>query len=142
MGTILEITPELSINENELVYSFFQSSGPGGQNVNKVSTAVRLRFNALASESLSAEIKQRLIRLAGRRLNAQGEIIIEARQYRTQELNRQAARLHLVSLLQMAAEPPKTRHRTRPTLASKQRRLVEKKKRGETKRMRRSFLEE
>jgi ribosome-associated protein len=134
---MIQITDRISFDESELEEEFILSSGPGGQNVNKVSTAVRLRFNLLGSPSLPAEVKERLVRVAGRRVTADGSLVIEARQYRSQERNRQAALERLVRLIQQAAEPPKPRRKTRPTQASKQRRLESKRKRSEVKRLRR-----
>lgn len=139
MGELLAITPEVAIDQDELVITYFQSSGPGGQNINKVATAVRLRFSIVASKSLSEEVKHRLFHLAGKRVTAQGDLIIEARQHRTQELNRQTASARFIELVQLAADLPKTRHKTRPPKASKQHRLAEKKRRGELKRLRRSY---
>ena len=134
---MIEITPSIHIDEQEVEFAFIRSAGPGGQNVNKVSTAVQLRFDLAGSTSLPPEVKQRLARLAGRRLTSQGTLVIEARQQRTQEQNRQAAIDRLVRLIRMALEPPKPRHRTRPTRASIARRLESKRRRGETKRLRR-----
>jgi len=134
---MIRITDGISIDEGELEEEFVLSSGPGGQNVNKVSTAVRLRFDALGSASLPAEVKERLVRLAGRRMTADGSLIIEARQYRSQERNRQAALERLVHLIQQAAVPPKPRRKTQPTQASKLRRLEAKRKRSQVKRLRR-----
>ncbi len=133
---MIEITPAIKIGEQEIQLDFIRSAGPGGQNVNKVSTAAQLRFNVYASSSLPEEVKQRLVKLAGRRMNSEGILIIEARQYRTQEQNRQAAVQRLVRLIQQAAEPPKPRHKTKPTQASIQRRLEAKRRRSEIKRMR------
>ncbi len=134
---MIHITDGISIDEGELEEEFVLSSGPGGQNVNKVSTAVRLRFDALGSASLPVEVKERLVRLAGRRMTADGSLIIEARQYRSQERNRQAALERLVHLIQQAAVPPKPRRKTQPTQASKLRRLDAKRKRSQVKRLRR-----
>lgn len=136
MAGLIRITPHIALDSGEIREEFIQATGPGGQNVNKVATAVRLRFDVLASPSLPEEIKQRLLRLAGKRITAQGELVIEGRQYRTQEQNRQAALERLVHLIQAATEKPKLRHKTRPTLASRQRRLAEKKHKGEIKRLR------
>ena len=134
---MIEITPSVQINDEEVELVFIRSPGPGGQNVNKVSSAVQLRFNVLSSPSIPQEVKQRLIKLAGRRVTSEGVLIIEARQYRSQERNRQTALERLVRLIQQACEPPKPRHKTKPTHAATLRRLETKRKRGEIKRMRR-----
>jgi len=134
---MIEITPSIQIDEREVEFIFTRSPGPGGQNVNKVSSAVQLRFNVRETSSLPVEVKQRLERLAGRRMTSDGILIIEARQYRSQERNRQAAQERLIRLIQQAVEPPKPRHKTKPTRASMMRRLESKRKRGETKRLRR-----
>jgi len=134
---MIEITPSLRIDEKEIEVAFVRSPGPGGQNVNKVSSAVQLRFNVQESSSLPEEVKKRLVRLAGKRMTSNGILIIEARQYRFQEQNRQAAQERLTRLIRQALEPPKPRHKTRPTRASVTRRLESKRKRGETKRLRR-----
>ena len=134
---MIEITPSIKLDEQEIEFVFIRSPGPGGQNVNKVSSAVQLRFNSLESPALTVEVKQRLTRLAGRRMTSEGTLIIEARQYRSQERNRQAALVRLIRLIQQAAEPPKPRHKTSPTRASVLRRLEAKRKRSETKRLRR-----
>ncbi len=136
---MIEITPSLSIDENELQYDFIRSSGPGGQNVNKVATAVQLRFDAAHSLSLPEEVKARLATIAGSRLTGDGILIIEARQYRTQDQNRADALLRLIDLLRQAATPPKPRKKTRPSVAAKARRLDEKRKHSDVKRLRRSI---
>ena len=135
---MVEITPTIHLDEQEVEFVFIRSSGPGGQNVNKLSTTVQLRFNVANSASLPSEVKQRLVRLAGRRMTSAGVLIIEARQYRSQERNRQAALGRLIRLIRQAAEPPRPRHKTRPTQASILRRLETKRKRSEIKRTRRS----
>ncbi len=137
ISTMIEITPTIQIDEQELEFDFTRSTGPGGQNVNKVSTAVQLRFDLSASKSLPEQLKQRLGRLAGKRMTSEGILIIEARQYRSQERNRQAALERLIRLIQQAAEPPKPRRKTRPTRASILKRLETKRKRSEIKRSRR-----
>lgn len=134
---MIEITPTIKIDDEEIELAFIRSPGPGGQNVNKVSSAVQLRFNVLGSPSIPEEVKQRLIKLAGRRMTSGGILILEARQYRTQEHNRQAAVERLVKLIQQASQPPRPRHKTKPTHAAVLRRLETKRKRGEIKRMRR-----
>lgn len=134
---MIEITPSFGINEKEIEVAFVRSPGPGGQNVNKVSSAVQLHFNVQESPSLPEEVKKRLVRLAGKRMTTNGILIIEARQYRSQEQNRQATLERLKRLIRQALEPPKPRHKTRPTRASVTRRLESKRKRGETKRLRR-----
>jgi ribosome-associated protein len=135
---MIPITNTLAIDENEIQEEFIRASGPGGQNVNKVATAVQLRFDVAHSPSLPEEVRQRLIRLAGKRLTAEGMLVIEARRFRTQEQNRQDALDRLVALIRRAAEKPKPRRPTRPTAASRQHRLAGKRRRSETKRLRRS----
>jgi ribosome-associated protein len=134
---MIEITPSFSIDESEIQFSFIRSSGPGGQNVNKVATAVQLRFDVNQS-LLPQEVKQRLTHLAGNKMTGEGELLIEARRYRTQEQNREEALDRLTALLRRAFEKPKTRRKTRPTAASKERRLKAKKQKGEIKRHRQS----
>jgi ribosome-associated protein len=134
----LSITPTLSLDPGELTISFIRASGPGGQNVNKVSTAAQLRFNLMASPSLPAPVKSRAKVLAGTRLTTEGEIVITADRFRTQALNRDDAIARLLELLREAAIPPKPRRATRPTLASKQRRFETKVKRGGIKKLRSS----
>jgi ribosome-associated protein len=133
---MIEITPSIQIGDEEVEFTFIRSPGPGGQNVNKVSSAVQLRFNVHSTTSIPQDVKQRLVKLAGRRLTSEGVLIIEARQYRSQERNRQAAMERLVRLIQQACEPPKPRHKTKPTHAAIMRRLESKRKRSEIKRMR------
>jgi len=134
---MIEITPTLALDEREFELIYTRADGPGGQNVNKVATAVQLRFNVRASPSLPAEVKQRLEGLAGKRLTEQGILIIEARRYRTQEANRQDALQRLVALVHRALQPPKARKATRPSAAKREQRLQEKKQRSEIKRLRR-----
>jgi len=132
----LKITSTIAIDESELDERFIQASGPGGQNVNKVATAVQLRFDVAGSPALPAPVRQRLLALAGRRVTADGVLVIDARRFRTQERNRADARARLVELIRRAARPDKKRVPTRPTLAAKRRRLDEKKIRSATKRTR------
>ena len=129
---MIVVNPSLSIDEREIEERFVRSSGPGGQNVNKVATAVQLRFDVAAS-SLPDEIRQRLIALAGSRMTDEGVLVIEAREHRTQAQNREAARDRLVALMQRAAQQPKKRRATKPGRAAKEQRLASKKRRGEIK---------
>lgn len=133
---MIQITPRIAIREDELCFSFIRSSGPGGQNVNKVSTAVQLRFDAAHSTSIPDYIRPRLLRLAGRRLTESGEILIEARRFRTREQNRYDAVVRLIALIQAAARPSKKRKATKPTLSSQEKRVAKKRRRGEVKRLR------
>jgi len=122
--------------ERELQFDYIRASGPGGQNVNKVATAVQLRFDVANSALLTADVKARLIKLAGKRMTDAGVLIIEANRFRTQEKNREDAIERLYELVRKASEKPKLRHKTKPTRASKEERLKEKKKRGEIKKNR------
>ncbi len=133
---MIEITPDLRIADDELSFSFVRASGPGGQNVNKVSTAVQLRFDAAGSPNLPDAVRARALRLAGRRATTEGVIVLDARRHRTQERNRQDAIDRLVALLQRAAEPPKPRTSTQPTRASRLKRLDDKRRRAAVKRAR------
>ena len=134
---MLRITDTIAIEDWELVEQFVRSGGPGGQNVNKVSTAVELRFEAERSPSLPDPVKRRLRRLAGRRWTTDGAIVIRVSQSRSQARNREIARERLAELIARAAEAPKRRIATRPTLASRRRRLQAKRRRGEIKALRR-----
>jgi ribosome-associated protein len=134
---MIEITPSFSIDESELQFAFIRASGPGGQNVNKVATAVQLRFDMVHS-SLPDDVKERLKRIAGNKITNDGELLIEAKQHRTQEQNREDALKRFVELIQRAFKKPKARTKTKPTAASRERRLAHKKQRGEVKKMRQS----
>ncbi len=138
---MLKVTSRISIPDEELEERFVRASGPGGQNVNKVSTAVELRFDVRNSPQLKEDVRKRLVGLAGRRMTDEGVLIIRAERFRTQERNREDARARLAELIAQAAVPPKPRIKTRPTLASKKRRLDDKARRSEVKRGRspRSF---
>jgi ribosome-associated protein len=133
---MVEITPQTYIEENELDFSFIRAEGPGGQNVNKVATAVQLRFDVLHSNSLSEEVKSRLSKLAGKRVTQDSILIIEARRFRTQERNREDALTRFYALIEKALEKPKSRKKTKPTKTSQEERLKEKKRRSTIKRMR------
>jgi ribosome-associated protein len=134
---MIEITPTFSIEEGELEFAFVRASGPGGQNVNKVATAVQLRFDVEHS-SLPEEVKARLQHLAGKKLTGEGVLLIEAKKFRTQEQNREDAQQRLIELMRRAFTRPKARTKTKPTKASKEKRLRAKKARGEIKKIRQS----
>ena len=133
---MIQVTERIAIEENELDESFIRASGPGGQNVNKVSSAVQLRFNARTSPSLPNDVSIRLQRLAGSRLTNEGVIVITANRHRSQDQNRDEARERLLDMIREAANPPPPRRATKPTRSSKQRRVDSKVKRGHIKKMR------
>ncbi|HWB17407.1 MAG TPA: alternative ribosome rescue aminoacyl-tRNA hydrolase ArfB [Vicinamibacterales bacterium] len=133
---ILRVTPALAIDDRAIVERFVRASGPGGQNVNKVATAVELRVD-LGRLSLADDVKARLRRLAGRRMTDADVLVVEAREHRTQAQNREAARARLEDLVRHALRPPKSRRKTRPTAASKERRLQQKQQRAAKKETRR-----
>ncbi len=130
---MIQVTNTIALDEAELQETFIRASGPGGQNVNKVASAVQLRFDVRQSPSLPEDVKMRLERLAGRRLTQDGVLVITAQRFRAQERNREDALARLVELIRQATERPKPRRPTRPTLASKRRRLEDKGRRSEIK---------
>ena len=135
---MIYITQDIAIDEREVREEFIRASGPGGQNVNKVATATQLRFDVRNSPSLPDDVRERLIRVAGKRMTEDGVLIITARRFRTQERNRQDAIERLAALIRKAAVEPKRRRKTNPTQASRRHRLEDKRRRGEAKKLRRS----
>lgn len=134
---MISITPEISLDDNELRFEFVRSSGPGGQNVNKVSTAAQLRFDVRRSPNLKHDVKERIIKLAGRKMTRDGVLIIHANTFRSQEKNREDAVRRLSHLITDASRVPRHRKKTKPTLASKTRRIESKRKKSKIKEMRR-----
>ncbi len=134
---MIRITPTIAVEEDEIELDFIRSGGPGGQNVNKVATAAQLRFDIANSPNLPQDVKERLIKIAGRKVTGEGVLIIEARSFRTQEKNRSDALDRLIELIREASERPKARRKTRPTLQSKKKRLETKRQKGRLKEMRR-----
>ena len=139
---MLQVTSNIVIQEAEIHEDFLRATGPGGQNVNKVASAVQLRFDVARSASLPDDVRQRLLKLAGNRITTTGVLVIEAKRHRTQGQNREDARERLIALIKQAAIPPKSRISTRPTRASQERRLAEKRRRGKVKYMRGSVNDE
>jgi len=133
---MIRVNAQIELDEREIQEDFVRASGPGGQNVNKVSTAVQLRFDVARSPSLPEPVRARLITLAGRRLTQEGVLIIEAERFRSQKRNRDDARERLIELIREACEVDTPRLPTRPTLASRKRRLASKQRRAETKKLR------
>jgi ribosome-associated protein len=138
MPRLIPIDDRLTLDENEIAETFIHASGPGGQNVNKVASAVQLRFDLRQSRSLPEPVLTRLAQLAGHRLSADGVLIITAQRFRSQERNRQDALDRLIALIRRAATPPRPRRPTRPTAASRERRLADKSRRAQVKRQRAS----
>jgi ribosome-associated protein len=134
----IRVTRTIAIDEGEVQLDFVRASGPGGQKVNKVATAVQLRFDVANSPSLPDDVRDRLVRLAGSRMTKEGVLVIDARRFRTQARNQRDAIDRLIEMIRQAAQEPKRRRKTRPTLASKRRRLEAKRRRSEKKRLRRS----
>jgi ribosome-associated protein len=135
---MIEITPNISLNDAEVQFTFIRAPGPGGQNVNKVASAALLRFNVVNSPSLQEDVRARLLSLLGKRLTLQGDLIIKASRYRTQESNKQDALERLRTFIKRVAIAPKKRKKTKPSFASKQRRLTDKTLQSRTKSLRRS----
>lgn len=133
---MIHISPGISIDEKEFTFDFIRSSGPGGQNINKVSTAVQLRYNLEQSRMLPEDVKKRLAELAGSRLSENGEIIIEAKRFRSQTKNREDAILRLTSMIRQAEQKPKVRKKTKPSVSASAARVFDKKKRGAQKKIR------
>lgn len=133
---MIDIAPGISLQDGEITMDFVRASGPGGQNVNKVASAVQLRFDVAHSPSLPEHVRARLIQLGGRRVTEDGVLILDARQFRTQERNRQDALDRLAGLIRQAIHRPKPRRKTRPSRAAKQRRLEGKRRQSNKKRLR------
>ncbi len=134
---MIRVTKEILLEEGEIRERFTRSTGPGGHNVNKAATAVQLRFDVRNCRSLPDDVRERRVRLAGRRMTREGELVIEARRFRTRERNRRDARERLIALIRKAALPVAPRRKTRPTKESRKRRLEAKRRRSEFKKTRR-----
>ncbi len=139
---MIEVTDGVTLDESELDFQFVRSGGPGGQNVNKVATCVQLRFNVASSPSLPQHVRERLIRLAGKRVSQEGVLILTGRRFRTQERNRQDVVDRLVAMIRQAAAPVRARRPTRPSAASKRRRLEQKRRQATRKRERQTIADE
>jgi ribosome-associated protein len=142
VSCVIRVSPTVTIDESEVEERFVRASGPGGQNVNKVASAVELRFDAARSPALNPDVLQRLRAIAGARMTDEGVIVIDARRHRTQHQNREDARARLAALIQAALVKPKKRRRTRPTAASKERRIERKRQRSHLKRGRGKIRDE
>jgi ribosome-associated protein len=138
---MIKVNKNISIKESELTFNFVRSSGPGGQNVNKVATAVQLRFDVASSASLNEDVKNRLKSAAGKKVTKDGILIIEAKRFRTQEKNRQDAIERLITLIDKSSQKKKRRVKTNPTKASNQKRIEKKKRASEKKKMRRYIIQ-
>jgi ribosome-associated protein len=139
---MIYISPGISIDEKDFTVDYIRASGPGGQNINKVSTAVQLRYNLERSRTLPEDVKKRLEGLAGSRLSENGEIVIEAKRFRTQTKNREDAIQRLIALIRRASQKPKVRRKTKPSVSASAARIFDKKKRGSQKRIRNYTPEE